>query len=413
MIWLIPAVLFFLVLEGFFSGSEIAIVSANRAFLYHRAREGSKSARVMLGMLDRPEMIISTTLLGTNISLVCSNFAANELFARLAGVNLSWVSLVFMIPLTLFFGEILPKAYFRRYSDMLAYKIVKPLKVISLIFAPFTIILRITSGWIRRLALGKNQPTAPQITRDEFKILLESHRLAPKEDTIHRMLNNLSSYMGKTVGDIAVPMINVSRCGPDDRYLKIVDTFIRSRFSRIPVYDKEKDEVTGIINDLQLLDRKNRNKTAGKIAEKTICIPENLDLGRALILMRKEYKEMASVIDEYGGTAGIVTLKDIIAEITGKLSDRYETDDQGYFHSVSSNVFIVDALFRLDELEGKVGVNFENMQFETTGGLLNHLLGRIPRKDDECRYKNLTFKVLRARPQKAEMVRVTVEKQKE
>jgi CBS domain containing-hemolysin-like protein len=413
MIWLVLAVLFFLVFEGFFSGSEIAIVSANRAFLYHRAREGSKSARVMLGMLDRPEMIISTTLLGTNISLVCSNFAANELCARLAGVNLSWVSLVFMIPLTLFFGEILPKAYFRRYSDMLAYKIVKPLKVISIIFAPFTIILRIISGWIRRIALGKNRPSAPKLTRDEFKILIESHRLAPKEDTIHRMLNNLSSYMGKTVGDIAVPMINVSRCGPDDRYLKIVDTFIRSRFSRIPVYDREKDEVTGIINDLQLLDRKNRNKTAGKMAEKTICIPENLDLGRALILMRKEYKEMASVIDEYGGTAGIVTLKDIIAEITGKLSDRYETDDQGYFHSVSSNVFIVDALFRLDELEGKVGVNFGNVQFETTGGLLNHLLGRIPRKDDECRYKNLTFKVLRSRPQKAEMVRVTVEKQKE
>jgi CBS domain containing-hemolysin-like protein len=122
---------------------------------------------------------------------------------------------------------------------------------------------------------------------------------------------------------------------------------------------------------------------------------------------------MASVIDEYGGTAGIVTLKDIIAEITGKLADRYETDDQGYFHAVSANVFIVDALFRLDELEGKIGVDFGNVQFETTGGLLNYLLGRIPRKDDECRYKNLTFKILRSRPQKAEMVRVTVDRQKE
>jgi len=410
MIGLVLAIFFFLALEGFFSGSEIAIVSANRAILYHRQREGSKSAKVMLEMLDRPEMIIGTTLLGTNISLVCSNFAANELFARLVGANLSWVSLVFMIPLTLFFGEILPKAYFRRYSNLLAYKIVNPLKVISVILAPLTIILRITSGWIRRLALGKSQPAAPQLTRDEFRILLESHRLAPKEDVIHRMLNNLSSYMEKTVGDIAVPMVNVSRCGPDDRYLKIVDTFIRSRFSRIPVYDKEKDEVTGVINDLQLLDGKNRNKTAGKMAEKTICVPENLDLGRALILMRKEYKEMASVIDEYGGTAGIVTLKDIVAEITGKLSDRYETDDQGYFHGVSANVFIVDAMFRLDELEGKIGVNFGNVQFETAGGLLNHLLGRIPRKDDECRYKNLTFKVLRSRPQKAEMVRITVDK---
>lgn len=410
MVWLALTILFFLALEGFFSGSEIAIVSANRAFLYHRAKEGSKSARIMMQMLDRPEMIISTTLLGTNISLVCSNFAANEFLARLMGKNLSWLSLIFMIPLTLFFGEILPKAYFRRYSDLISYKIVQPLMFISVVFFPLTFIFRMISGWIRRVLLGKNQSPVPQLTRDEFRILLESHRMAPKEDTVHRMLDNLSSYMEKTVGDITVPMVNVSRCEPGDRYLKIVDKFVRSRFSRMPVYDIEKDEVIGVINDLQLLDVKNRNKTAVKIADKTICIPENLDLGRALISMRKQYKEMASVIDEYGGTVGIVTLKDIIAEITGKLADRYEIDDQGYFHAVSSNVFIVDALFRLDELESKIGVSFGGVPFETVGGLLNHLFGRIPRRDDELSYKNLTFNVLRSRPQKAEMVRITVEK---
>lgn len=410
MVWLALTILFFLALEGFFSGSEIAIVSANRAFLYHRAKEGSKSARIMMQMLDRPEMIISTTLLGTNISLVCSNFAANEFLARIVGKNLSWLSLIFMIPLTLFFGEILPKAYFRRYSDLIAYKIVQPLRFVAVVFFPLTFIFRVISGRIRRVLLGKNQSPVPQLTRDEFKILLESHRIAPKEDTVHRMLDNLSSYMEKTVGDIAVPMVNVSRCEPGDRYLKIVDKFVRSRFSRMPVYDTEKDEVIGVINDLQLLDAKNRNKTAVKIADKTICIPENLDLGRALISMRKQYKEMASVIDEYGGTVGIVTLKDIIAEITGKLADRYEIDDQGYFHSVSSNVFIVDALFRLDELESKIGVSFGGVPFETVGGLLNHLFGRIPRRDDELIYKNLTFNVLRSRPQKAEMVRITIEK---
>jgi putative hemolysin len=409
-ILLILVILFFLLLEGFFSGSEIAIISANRAFLYHRAKEGSRSALMMRELLEKPETIIGTTLLGTNISLVCSNFAANELAAEFFGTDLSWISLIFIVPLTLFFGEILPKAYFRRYSDILAYKVVKPLRILTKIFSPLVFILRMLSGWIRRAILGKSEQPVPQITRDEFKILLESHRMTSKEDLIHRMLNNLSSYMEKTVGDIAIPMVNVIHCDPDDDYMTIADIFINSKLSRIPVYDKEKDEIIGVINDLDLLERKNRNKKTRKIADKTIYIPENLDLGRALIRLRKEYCEMASVIDEYGGTAGIVTLKDIISEITGKLADRFETDDQGYFHMVSRNVFIVDALFRLKELQMKIAVDFEGLPFETVGGLINHLLGRIPHKDDVCRFENVSFKVLRAKPQKAEMVRITIEK---
>lgn len=409
-IGLVLTILFFLLLEGFFSGSEIAIISANRAFLYHRAREGSKSAIMMQKLLERPEIIIGTTLFGTDVSLVCSNFAANELFAELFGSSLSYLSLFFIVPLTLFFGEILPKAYFRKYSDILAYKIVKPLRVATIVFSPFVFFLRLLSGWIRRAILGRNEQPVPQITRDEFKILLESHRMTSKEDLIHRMLNNLSSYMEKSVGDIAVPMVNVIHCNPDDDYMVITDFFIDSKFSRIPVYDKEKDEIIGVINDLDLLEKKNRNKKADKIAEKTIYIPENLDLGRALIRLRKEYCEMASVIDEYGGTAGIVTLKDIIAEITGKLADRFETDDQGYFHMVSRNVFIVDALFRLEELQTKIDADFHDLPFETVGGLLNYLLERIPRKDDVCRFGHVSFKVLRAKPQKAEMVRITIDK---
>lgn len=408
--WLIIAVIIFLLLEGFFSGSEIAIVSTDRAFLHQQIREGSKKAVLMHSLLEKPEIILGTTLLGTNISLVCSNFAANELFAKLFNPGISWISLFFMVPLTLFFGEILPKAYFRKYSDILAYKVIKPINIIARILFPAVFGLRLVSGWIRRVIIGGDVRKMPRITRDEFRILLESQRISSKENLIHRMLNNLSGYMEKDVRDIAIPMVNVVHCDPADGYLDIADIFIRSKYSRIPVYDKDKDEIIGIINDLDLLEKKNRSRKAAKIAVKTICIPENLALGRALIMMRKQFCELAAVIDEYGGTAGIVTLKDVIAEITGKLSDRYETDDQGYFHRVSRNAYIVDALFRLDELQAKTGVEFEELPYETVNGLLNHLLGRIPRKDDICRFEKVSFKVLRAKPQKAEMVRITIDK---
>jgi len=174
------------------------------------------------------------------------------------------------------------------------------------------------------------------------------------------------------------------------------------------VYDRHGDEILGIINDLQLLDTKNRRRKARQMVEAPVCIPENLELSRALIIMRMNFAEMAAVIDEYGGTVGIVTMKDIISEITGKLTDKYEIDPQGYIHLVSKNEFIADTLFRLDELEAKTGISFEGLPFETVGGLLNYILGRIPKKGDTVKYKNLQFKVLRSRAQKAEMVKITL-----
>lgn len=413
MIWLIAIILLCVVAEGFFSGSEIALVSVNRARLQHMSDSGSKSARALKAMLENPEILIGTTLLGTNISTVCANFAANEIFARTFGASLSWTSVFIMIPIILFFGEILPKAYYRKNSETTAYRVVALIKFFSVIFRPFLVILSAGGNVVRRVILGKDGDRAPYITRQEFKMLLEQERFSLEEDKLLRMLTNISGYLERTVGEVAIPMVHVSHCEPGDDFRKIADVFVSSGFSRLPVYDRRKDEITGMINDLYLLDNKNRRSKAREIAVPSCCIPENLEVSRALLTLREQQKEIATVIDEYGGTVGIVTLKDIVKEITGKISDADEWSHSGYVHALSDDTLLVDALFRLSKLQNLTGSKLDLLPMETINGLVSQLLGRVPKKGDSCMFENLEFHVLRARPQRAEMIKVIKQKPKE
>ena len=374
--------------------------------------DGSKFAIYIQKLLDKPELLIGTTLLGTNLSTVGANFAVNEIFSRLFGTSYSWASAFVIIPLILFFGEILPKSIFRKNSENFSHIIIRPLKFFSILFWPMLIVISFLGKLVRTMFTGRVQKKTPVMTREEFRMLLDQENFASHENQTLRMLENLSNYIEKDVGEIAIPMINVTHCEPGDRYRQVLGRFLESGFSKIPVYDKDGDELTGFINDLDLLETKNRKKTASAISKDPLDIPENLDISRALLLMRKKRREIAAVMDEYGGTAGIVTLKDIVSEITGKLTDKDEITQGGYLHKISNNVFIVDSLFRLDELEKQSGVKIKNYPFETVNGLMNLLLRRVAKKGDICSYKNLVFRVLRARPQRADMIKVQI-KQKE
>ncbi len=409
---LLVIVLICVLAEGFFSGSEIAIVSLNKAGIQHNAAQGSRRAKLLLDMLEKPELLIGTTLLGTNLSTVSANFAMNEIFARTFDPSLSWLSVFIIFPVILFFGEILPKAYYRKHAETIAYLIVEVLLFFSLVFRPFIMVLSWCGNGVRKMITGKQDTRAPFITREEFEMILEQDRYSLNEDQIFRMLANLTSYLDRTVEEITIPMVNVTHCLPGDSYRTVVENFTVSGFSKLPVYDKDQDEIIGIIDDLNLLDSRNRKKNASQVANETICIPENLDLSRALLKLRLAHKEMATVIDEYGGTVGIVTLKDIIKEITGKLSDEDEVSHGGYIHRVNANVLIVDAQFRLAELGNYSGKEFAELPVETINGLISLLLGRIPARGDKCNFENLEFQVLRAKKQKAEMIKIQIGKEK-
>jgi CBS domain containing-hemolysin-like protein len=401
---------FCVLLEGFFSGSEIAIVSVDKAKLHNRGMEGSKQALYLQKLLLKPEILIGTTLLGTNLSTVGANFAANELFSRIFDPSYSWASVFVTIPMILFFAEIMPKAIFRKNAETLSYIVVKPLRFVSYIFYPFVTMLSLAGNGIRRLLIGKTAVKNQIITREEFKMLLDQDNFTSQENLTIHMLDKLSAYIEKTLSDIAIPMINLTHCEPDATYREVLDILLKSGLSRIPVYDKSTDELLGFVNDLYLLEPANRKKKAAQMVKPPLFIPENLEISRALIMMRKEHRETAVVIDEYGGTVGIVTLKDIVGEITGKLTDNDEVSQGGYIHKVSANTLIVDSNFKLDELEQHTGTKFDVYPFETLNGLINYILGRVAKKGDICSYKNLVFRILRSRPQRAEMIRVHIKK---
>lgn len=401
-------ILICLAAEAFFSGSEIAIVSADRIKLRHAAASGSRGARLALAMLEKPEWLLSTTLVGTNISVVTNSTLATALAIHWLGEGQGWVAVVVVTPLIWIFGEIVAKSIFQQRADVVTPVVVFVLRFASFVFWPILWVFAVLTQALS-LITGEGGGRNPFPLREEIETLVS---MSPTGSDIHpeerSMIRRVFKFSERTAGEIMVPvtdMVGVERGANCGEAIRIA---VEAAHKRLPVYDQRIDKIVGSINALDLL-MEDPETTIDAFVQPVRYIVATKSIEEVLVEFARG-DVTAIVVDEFGGTQGLVMLEDILEEIVGELEDEFDEHvaDQSMISKVSRNRYIVAARAPIKNVNETLGTKLPEGDYETLGGFLISLTGEIPVSGDEISYRGVKFKVLRATDRAVQEVSVVV-----
>lgn len=416
-------IIFFTVLaSGFFSGSEIAFVSANRLKLEIESRKGSLVSRSLAFFNEKPETFLTTTLVGNNIiNVLYATLMAIYLVEPIQSVYYSWVgtmpstvvvlliqtivaSLVIMI-----FGEIIPKAIFRIQADFMVKVVAVPLRVLNVILRPLIAMANSASGLLVRLLKTGSERSDKIFRRQDVEMILKELRDTgggadiDQEDS--QILHNVLELSNKRVRETMVPRTEMIAIDQNATIDEIQRIFIASGFSKVPVYQDNIDDITGVVFAYDLF---HAPKTIADIIRPVKLIPSSKKSKDLLAEFRQSNSSVAIVIDEYGGTAGMVTIEDLIEEVVGDIQDEYDTEDE-FIKRIDMNTFILSGNVDLDELHDKYPeIDLKNTgdEFETVAGYIINHIGRIPKVNEELNIHGNKFIISKATPNRLDTVKL-------
>jgi CBS domain containing-hemolysin-like protein len=394
--------------EAFFSGSEIGIVSANQMRLRHAADKGSRGARLALEMLKKPEWLLSTTLVGTNIAVVTNTTLGTALMIGVFGEQASFLAVILVAPLIWVFGEIVPKSVFQQRADTITPVSIWGLKFFSILFSPILVIFAALTKLLSKIAGGHLGHGSPFTLREEIAVMLqmpaqEGDIQAAERGMIRRMFN----FSETTVADVMVPLIDVLAVDRQCTAGEAVLIASEAAHVRLPIYDERVDRVVGLLDALDLLGLDPQTPIAEHMRPVRF-VPASKTIKELLIEFRKEGEEFAVVVDEFGGAEGIVTIEDIMEEVVEELQDEYDTHEkpQQWLRKLGEREYLASARIELETLTEKLGLEFPEGKFVSIGGFLIDRTHDIPVPGTEVILGTVSFIIERSTPQTVEEVRI-------
>ncbi|MEJ2122627.1 MAG: hemolysin family protein [Alphaproteobacteria bacterium] len=396
-----------LISEAFFSGSEIAVVSADRMRLRHEAAGGSRGARLALTMLERPEWLLSTTLVGTNISVVLNTTMATALVIRLFGEQYAWLAIVIMAPLIWIFGEIVAKGVFQQRADIITPRAIFVLRGASYVFLP---ILTVFSFLTRLLAkvLGGGEAGNPFTLREEISMMMDMSSVEGDIQPVERrMIRRVFNFGETTASDIMVPLIDVVGVARGTTCDEARQLAVKHAHKRLPVYEERIDRITGTLNALDLL-QEEPNKPIEPFIRLPHFVPGSIGIEKLLSDFRGGAGIMAVVVDEFGGAEGIVMLEDILEVIVGELEDEFDAPETGaaWIRKLGERHYLVSARLSLDRFNDETGLELPTGTYETLAGFLLDVGQSIPRTGTVIHHDGISFTVEHATPEAIHEIRV-------
>ncbi|MDD5475292.1 MAG: hemolysin family protein [Syntrophales bacterium] len=389
-------VLILIILEGLFSGGEIALISCDNYRVEQKATAGSSSAKIALKLLERPERFFTTTLTGTALCQITNTAIVTSLFISLWGPEKGAItaSLV-MVPMLLIFGEMLPKSLFQHHADRVAPRIAWFIWAASILFYPIVAVLsRIARSALYAFSKRTGLLYTPYITRAGLESLLQKDSestdiTSAERDMIQRVLD-FSEY---TADEIMVPLSNVSVAPLNITLGEAARIIEEKNYSRIPVYEKEAFNIIGIVDAFDLMAELARKGPEAPLAGEghaevlrdILYVPEKKQASELFFELQRHGEHMAAVVDEYGGTVGIVTLEDIQEEIVGDIDDGEQSDSATSIRKTGPGRYLVDGKIKIDYLREKLAIEVPEGDYETLGGFLLAVSGKIPKRRDSYR----------------------------
>ncbi|MBD3414766.1 MAG: DUF21 domain-containing protein [Candidatus Aminicenantes bacterium] len=382
--------------EAFFSGSEIAIVSVDKIRLRHSSKKGHKPSILALKLLKRPEWILGTTLLGTNISVITSTTVSASLFYKLIGPAGIPVSIVVMAFVNWIFTEIVPKSIFQQLTDYLTPKISTVIYVFSLIFFPLIWMFTRTAKGISVLLTGKSSnKKTPFVTREEMKLMMAFKQTKSDVKPSERvMINRLLDFSETEVSEIMAPLIDVKAISNKATVKEAVQLYVETKHRRLPVFHKRVDRIVGILNNFDILGQK-ENKKIKPFIRKAYYVPPNKKAAVLLKELQNNGINIAIVVDEFGGTEGIVTIEDILEEVVGEIEDEYDEFKPDYRIQKNGSIQ-VNARMGIDEINERFDLKLPKADYETIGGYAINRLNRIPNTGETIDTPDCTLVIQRA-----------------
>lgn len=411
-------------ISGFFSGSEMAFVTANKLKLEIESRKDTFRGRSLAFFSDNPENFLTTTLVGNNIiNVIYATLMAvflvepiQVIYQQFAG-NLPTTAMILFIQtmiasiIILLFGEILAKAIFRVQADFLISFIAVPLRITNYILSPLIYLTNYTSGLIVNLFNIGNERSEKVFRRQDVEMIFRELRDSGGSQEIDHddseILHNVLELSNKRVRETMVPRTEIVAIDRNSTIEELKKAFIESGFSKVPVYQDTIDDIIGVVFAYDLF---SNPKSISQITRPVNLIPSSKKSKDLLTEFRQSSISVAIVIDEYGGTAGMVTIEDLIEEVVGDIQDEYDKESD-LIKKLSNDTFLLSGSVELDELielNPEIALDFESGDFETVAGYIIHHTGRIPKVNEELQIHGNTFIITKATQSKLENVKLII-----
>lgn len=400
-------------LNAFFAASEIALISLNENKLRYMAEEGNKKASQLLKILGDPSKFLATIQIGITLAgFLASAFAADtfaeplvELIKKtqipvsetvLKNIAVIFITLVLSY-FTLIFGELVPKRLAMKKTETISFFVVSPLIALSTVTSPFVKLLSVSTNFVVRLFGIDPAAEEEMVTEEEIRMLVDvGEEKGAIDENEREMINNIFEFDNKEVCDIMTHRTEIVGIPITASIKEIMDIVKEAKFTRYPVYEENIDDIIGILNikDFIQLTEDRNDFCLKNIIRQPYFVPSSKKADELFRELQSTKTHMAVVIDEYGGTAGIVTIEDLLEEIVGNIFDEYDEEEKE-FEKLDENTFIISGVTSLDRVTEVLDVDLPVDDYDTLSGFIIGQLGRIPEEGEtpEVEFEEIVFKV--------------------
>ena len=408
-------ILFFLclLLSAFFSSAEVAFISLQKIRLRHLIHTGVAGAEQVARMTERPERLLTTILLGNNLVNTAAAALGTVIAIALLGsggssVLIATIAVTFLL---LVFSEIAPKTIATRIGERLAFLYLRPMQALTWILLPITAVLgRIASGLAR--IIGGQPATRGLISEEEIRTMISVGREeGAVEEAEAEMAERVFRFGDREVREVMTPRPDIIWVEKGIKLDEFLTIYAQAPHSRFPVYDETVDNIAGIlwIKDILLAQAEgsmDKESSVTELARPTHFVPESKPIGELFAEMQVTRNQTAIIVDEYGGTAGLVTLEQLAEEIVGSLGDEL-TRGEKKFEAIDINTFQIDGGMRLEQANEELDLGLPEGDYETVAGFVLSLLGHIPKEGEQLKYHGLTLTITEMKGVKIEKLLVT------
>lgn len=373
-----------LLLSAFFSSAETALTTSNRIRMRTLAEDGDKRAATVLRITDDSGKMLSAILIGNNIVNLSASSIATSLAIKIWGSVGAGIATGILTLLILIFGEISPKTLATIHSEKISLAYSGVIAFLMKILTPVIFIInKLSMGFLMLLRVDPNAG-AQQMTEEELRTIVDVGKESGViESEEHTMINNLFDFGDAQAKEVMVPRIDMTFAHIDSSYDELIQIFQEDKFTRLPVYEDTTDNVVGILNMKDLLLYKDKEHfSVRSIMREPYFTYEHKNTAELFMEMRKSSISLAVVLDEYGATAGLITLEDLLEEIVGEIRDEYDTDEEDPIIQLNDREYIVLGSTNLEDLCEEIGLNFTSEDYDTIGGYLIGLLDHLPEKNE-------------------------------
>ncbi len=408
MIFSIIIIIVFTILSFLFSGCETGLISINKLSLEKRARTDPKSKQ-LLDFVSNPDKVLGTTLIGTNISLVIVASVFTALVLEYKKIGLSETGSTLLISgILLIFAEIIPKTLFRDHSEYLIPKLLPFLNFFNTLFYPLIKALSKVNYLLLGI-LGVKHTKKTLFTREDLAFLIsEAEKEGEVDKSEQEMIDEVLTFRELTVKNVMTPRTDIVAVQENDTIQSVINLSKKEGLTRFPVYSKDIDHIEGVLIIYDLLKAESSDEKVAKYKREVHFVPESMSASILLKKMQGEKTPLLIVVDEYGGTAGLITIEDLLEELVGEIEDEYD-EAEIEVQKIDENTYMVLGEVEIDHLNDDYNLLLPKTdEYETIAGLIINQIARIPKKNEKFIVDGYELTVKQATPKKIEKVLIKV-----